>query len=154
MNAVLTDQQKQDFLNRGFSRRTLGRIAAVIAGGAVLPFYNEPALAQLSAVRNMPPDAVKINANENPLGPCTEARAAMQAIIPNGGRYMYEETFTMQETMAERKVSSRRTSRRIAGSSAPLHQSVLAFSSPTKPFVIADPGYEQGAGARNSSARK
>ena len=101
MNAVLTDQQKQDFLNRGFSRRTLGRIAAVIAGGAVLPFYNEPALAQLSAVRNMPPDAVKINANENPLGPCTEARAAMQAIVPNGGRYMYEETFTMQETMAE-----------------------------------------------------
>ena len=73
----------------------------MIAGGAVLPFYNEPALAQLSAVRNMPPDAVKINANENPLGPCTEARAAMQAIIPNGGRYMYEETFTMQETMAE-----------------------------------------------------
>ena len=23
MNAILTDQQKQDFLNRGFSRRTL-----------------------------------------------------------------------------------------------------------------------------------
>src|SRR5262249_40755862 len=31
-----------------------------------------------------------------------------------------------------------------AGSSAPLHQAVLAFTSPTKPFVTADPGYEAG----------
>jgi histidinol-phosphate aminotransferase len=144
MNAILTDQQKQDFLNRGFSRRTLGRIAAVIAGGAVLPFYNEPALAQLSAVRNMPPDAVKINANENPLGPCMEARAAMQAILPNGGRYMYEETFTMQETMAEMESLKPSYLTPYAGSSAPLHQSVLAFTSPSKPFVTADPGYEAG----------
>ena len=29
-----------------------------------------------------------------------------------------------------------------AGSSAPLHQAVLGFTSPTKPFVTADPGYE------------
>ncbi len=144
MNDILTDQQKQDFLNRGFSRRTLGRIAAVIAGGAVLPFYNEPALAQLSAVRNMPPDAVKINANENPLGPCTEARAAINAVVPNGGRYMYEETFTMQETMAEMESLKPSYVTPYAGSSAPLHQSVLAFTSPSKPFVTADPGYEAG----------
>jgi histidinol-phosphate aminotransferase len=31
-----------------------------------------------------------------------------------------------------------------AGSSAPLHQAVLAFTGPTKPFVTADPGYEAG----------
>jgi histidinol-phosphate/aromatic aminotransferase/cobyric acid decarboxylase-like protein len=30
------------------------------------------------------------------------------------------------------------------GSSAPLHQAVLGFTSPTKSFVIADPGYESG----------
>jgi histidinol-phosphate/aromatic aminotransferase/cobyric acid decarboxylase-like protein len=35
------------------------------------------------------------------------------------------------------------------GSSGPLHQSVLAFTSPTKPFVTADPGYEAGARAAN-----
>ena len=39
------------------------------AGAAALPFYNEPALAQLSKV-DAPPDAVLLNANENPLGPC------------------------------------------------------------------------------------
>jgi histidinol-phosphate/aromatic aminotransferase/cobyric acid decarboxylase-like protein len=33
------------------------------------------------------------------------------------------------------------------GSSAPLHQAVLAFTSPDKPFVMADPGYEAGARA-------
>ena len=61
MNAVLTDEQKQEFLARGFSRRTLGRIAAMMTAGAALPFYNEPALAQLSKV-SAPPDAVLINA--------------------------------------------------------------------------------------------
>ena len=72
MNAVLTDQQKQDFLNRGFSRRSSAASPQCMgAGAAVLPFYNEPAFAQLSTVGNVPPDAVMINANENPLGPCT-----------------------------------------------------------------------------------
>jgi histidinol-phosphate aminotransferase len=144
MEAVLTDHQKKDLLSRGFSRRTFGRIAAVIAGAGALPFYNEPALAQLSAVRNMPPDAVKINANENPLGPCPEAREAIQAILPNGGRYMYEETFSMGETMAEMESLKPTYVHPYAGSSAPLHQSVLAFTSPTRPFVTADPGYEAG----------
>jgi histidinol-phosphate aminotransferase len=144
MDAILTDRQKRDLVSRGFSRRAFGRIAAVIAGAGALPFYNEPALAQLSAVRNMPPDAVKINANENPLGPCTEARAAIQAILPNGGRYMYEETFSMQETLAEMESLKPSYVHPYAGSSAPLHQAVLAFTSPTKPFVTADPGYEAG----------
>jgi histidinol-phosphate/aromatic aminotransferase/cobyric acid decarboxylase-like protein len=35
------------------------------------------------------------------------------------------------------------------GSSGPLHQAVLAFTSPTKPFVTADPGYEAGGRAAN-----
>ncbi len=144
MDAILTDQQKRDLVSRGFSRRAFGRIAAVIAGAGALPFYNEPALAQLSAIRNMPPDAVKINANENPLGPCQEARAAIQAILPNGGRYLYEETFTMGETLAEMEGLKPSYVHPYAGSSAPLHQSVLAFTSPSRPFVTADPGYEAG----------
>ena len=34
-----------------------------------------------------------------------------------------------------------------AGSSDPLHRSVLAFTSPTKGLVMSDPGYESGAGS-------
>src|SRR5439155_4941292 len=99
MQTFLSEEQKHDFVSRGFSRRSFGRIAAVIGAGAALPFYNEPALAQLSAIRGpMPPDAVKINANENPLGPCPEAAEAIHKIVQNGGRYLYEETFGFQET--------------------------------------------------------
>ena len=68
MTTVLSEKQQQEFLSRGFSRRTFGRIATMITAGAALPFYNEPALAQLSRV-DAPPDAVMINSNENPLGP-------------------------------------------------------------------------------------
>ena len=50
-----------------------------------MPFYNEPAMAQLSAIRGgMPAGAVKINANENPLGPCDAALEAIYAVAKNG----------------------------------------------------------------------
>jgi histidinol-phosphate/aromatic aminotransferase/cobyric acid decarboxylase-like protein len=145
MQTMLQPDQKRDLLERGFTRRSLGRIAAMVAAGTALPFYNEPALAQLSAIRGpMPPDAVKINANENPLGPCPEAAAAIHAIVQKGGRYLYEETFSFQETLAEQEGVKPTYVQPFAGSSAPLHQAVLAFTSPSKPFVTADPGYEAG----------
>ena len=144
MNSVLTREQKSDLLNRGFSRRNFGRIAAMITAGAALPFYNEPALAQLSA-RNIPPDAVKINANENPLGPCAEAAEAIHKIVAQGGRYLYGETDKLQRVCSpSRKASRPATCTPYAGSSAPLHQAVFAFTSPDSPFVTADPGYEAG----------
>src|SRR6516162_9625727 len=145
---ILNDEQRRDLISRGFSRRNFGRIAAMMTAGAALPFYNEPAMAQLSAIRGpMPPDAVKINANENPLGPCPEAAAAIHAIIPNGGRYLYEETFGMQEILAEQEGVKANYVQPYAGSSAPLHQAVLGFCSPAKPYVACDPGYESGASA-------
>jgi len=145
MSTCLNVEERRDFMRRGFSRRHLGRIAMLGAGAAALPFYNEPALAQLSAIRGqIPPDAVKINANENPLGPCPEAAAAIHAIVQRGGRYLYEETFGFQETMAELEGLKPNYVQPFAGSSAPLHQAVLAFTSPSKPFVTADPGYEAG----------
>jgi histidinol-phosphate/aromatic aminotransferase/cobyric acid decarboxylase-like protein len=144
---TLTAPQQKDFLNRGFSRRSLGKIAAMITAGASMPFYNEPALAQLSRV-DAPPDAVMINSNENPLGPCTEARAAAAAIIAQGGRYLFGETDKLAKLMAEQEGLKNSTYVTVfAGSSAPLHQSVLAFTSPTRPLVMGDPGYEAGYSA-------
>lgn len=147
MQVCLNETQKRDLLARGFSRRNFGRIAAMITAGASLPFYNEPAMAQLSAVRNMPPDAVKINANENPLGPCPEALEAIYKVAKNGGRYMYEETFGFTELLAEQESVKANYVLPYAGSSAPLHQAVLGFCSPTKAYVACDPGYESGASA-------
>jgi len=144
---TLTTQQKIDFINRGFSRRNLGKIAAMVTAGASLPFYNEPALAQLSRVDSAPPDAVMINANENPLGPSMAAREAVAKIIAQGGRYLYGETDKVAKLLSEQEGVKTSYIRIYPGSSAPLHQSVLAFSSPEKPFVMADPGYEAGGRA-------
>ena len=156
MSSSLNSAQQADLLRRGVSRRYFGRISAVLAAGAALPFYNERALAQLSMVRNMPKDAVKINANENPMGPCPEAVDAIYNIVKNGGRYMYEETYELAQTMAEMEgvkfsYDSNESDIEIyAGSSAPLHQAVLAFCSKDRPFVKADPGYEAGERAANA----
>jgi len=125
MNAELNDQQKQEFVNRGFSRRNFGRIAAMITAGSSLPFFNEPALAQLSKVTGAPPDAVLINANENPLGPCKEAREAAASMIQYGGRYRYSEGDKVQEILAEQEGVKPDYVQIHPGSSGPLHQAVL-----------------------------
>ncbi len=141
----LNIEQQRELLKRGFSRRNFGRFATVITAGAALPFYNESAMAQLSMIKGpMPSDAVKINANENPLGPCPEAADAMYGVIQKGGRYLYEETFGFQETLAAQEGLKPSYVAPFAGSSAPLHQAVLAFTSPTKSFVTGGPGYEAG----------
>lgn len=150
MSVILNAEQQAHFAGRGFSRRSFGRIATVLTAGAALPFYNEHALAQLSMVKNMPADAVKINANENPLGPCPEAADAIHSVVSKGGRYLYEDTYDLAETMAGVEgvnFSYKPADTYIeifAGSSAPLHQAVLAFCSKDRPFVKADPGYEAG----------
>jgi len=145
---MLTVEQSKELVARGFSRRNFGRLASIIAAGSTLPFANEAALAQLSMVKGgVPADAVKIDANENPMGPCPEALEAIHKVAANGGRYLYQETFDMTETLAEQEGVKPSYVKAYPGSSAPLHHAVLAFCSPTKPYVMADPGYEQGAGA-------
>jgi histidinol-phosphate aminotransferase len=144
---MLTVEQSKELVARGFSRRNFGRLATMIAAGSTLPFYNEAALAQLSRTRDIPADAVKIDANENPMGPCQEALEAIHRTASNGGRYLYDETDKMVITLAEQEGVKSTYVKPWAGSSQPLHQAVLAFCSPTKPYVMADPGYEQGAGA-------
>lgn len=82
MTIELTTDHKREFLRRGFTRRNFGRLATVITAGATLPFYSEPAMAQLSMLKGpIPPDAVKINANENPMGPCPEAAEVIYNVV-------------------------------------------------------------------------
>ncbi len=145
MNDLFGREIRHDLIRRGFTRRDFGRLAALMTAGASLPFYNESALAQgLSAMQNLPPDAVRINANENPMGPCPEAAEAIHKIVSKGGRYLYNETFEFINTMAEIDGVSKEHVMPFAGSSDPLHRAVLAFTGPGKSFVVADPGYEAG----------
>ena len=145
MNDPFSPEQRRDLARRGFTRRDFGRLAALLTAGAALPFYNEAAMAQgLSLMPNLPPDTVRINANENPMGPCPEAIEAINAVVAKGGRYLYGETSTFIETLAGIEGLSKDYVIPGAGSSDLLHRAVLAFASPTKSLVIADPGYEAG----------
>ncbi len=142
----LTRSAEENLLARGFSRRQLGRIASVFAGAA-LPFYNEAAFAQRARRGEVSADAVRINSNENPLGPCQDACEAIAQIAKFGGRYSpHNEVGQMIGVTASMEGVKPEYITAYAGSSDPLHHVVCAFCSPTRPFVMADPGYESGAG--------
>jgi histidinol-phosphate aminotransferase len=143
--------QKAELLKRGFTRRSFGRIATILTAVTTLPFYNEAALAQRATSRRsgfeIPPDAVRINGNENPAGPCPEAADAIHSVIQNGGRYGFTEAFQFSQSAADIESVKQDHVMVFAGSSDPLHRTVMAFCSPGKSFVMGDPGYEAGRGA-------
>jgi len=125
------------------SRRTFLQLSAAATAAMAFRIATEASLA--AEDRNtFHPGAVVIDANENPLGPCDAARKAIVDMAPQGGRYSFwlkEEfvkTFTGMEGLKPEYL------RVFPGSSEPLHFSVLAFTSPTKSYVTADPGYEAG----------
>lgn len=126
------------------SRRSFGRAAALLTAGAALPWYSEAnlAYAQLSKTGPIPADAVKINANENPLGPCPEALEAMTKVLKTGGRYNYELTDEFAKTLADLEDLDADYVLPFPGSSEPLHRAALAYTSKEKPLVMGDPGYE------------
>jgi histidinol-phosphate aminotransferase len=90
-----------------------------------------------------PPGAVLINANENPLGPSPAARKAIADIASQGARYdRFGETRALIKTFADQHGLNAETVAAYDGSSLPLHYTMLAFTSPSRGLVIADPSYE------------
>jgi histidinol-phosphate aminotransferase len=152
------------------SRRSFMRLAGTAA--AAMPIFTEAhfAHAAMQAAApatttaparpkrlrmTFPEGAVLINANENPLGPCKSACEAIAEIAHKGGRYDIDgetakltTTFATQNNLPEDHIAI------YAGSSEPLHFTVLAFTSPTKGFVTADPSYEAGMYAASISKAK
>src|SRR5579883_1886384 len=142
----------------GLSRRSFLRMAATASAVATVPILTEAHLAhaQRRKFNFQPPphDAVRIDANENPLGPCSGACASISSLIPEGGRYDYDLTETFVNTFCS--VEGLKTDYVLpyAGSSEPLHYTVLAFTSKEKPYVTADPGYEAGMHAATLNGAK
>ncbi|HEX4038604.1 MAG TPA: pyridoxal phosphate-dependent aminotransferase [Acidobacteriaceae bacterium] len=125
------------------SRRSFFRMAAAAGAATALPILTEPQLARAQHVsRPMPPGAIRIDANENPLGPCSGACAMMSSLIPEGGRYDDELTERLLETFTAMEGLPSGYVRPYAGSSEPLQYAVLAFTSKERSLVIADPSYE------------
>ena len=99
-----------------------------------------------AAARRRPyvPGAVMIDANENPLGPCQGARDAVSALVPQGGRYLDNLTDELQQTFAQAEGLKPEYVHPTVGSTPALNLTVLAFTSPQKSYVTADPGFEAG----------
>ena len=139
------------------SRRTFFRMAAAASAAAAVPILTEPQLARAQrarAMRDIPPGAVRIDANENPLGPCSGACAVMSSLIPEGGRYEMENEPKLVKLFADQQGLKPEYVALYAGSSEPLHYTVIAFSSPERPFVVADPSYEAGMFAAQAIGAK
>jgi len=127
------------------TRRSFVRIASAASAVALARITTEADLAFAQRVRpltNVPADAILINANENPLGPCAQACSAMADLGVRGGRYEYGMTTELLKTFAEIEGLKPEYVRAYAGSSEPLHYMVLAFTSPEKSLVMGDPAYE------------
>jgi histidinol-phosphate aminotransferase len=142
---------------RSDSRRTFLQWSVAAAAASAFRFVNEPLLAAAAIDRErkeFPAGAVVINANENPLGPCDAARAAVVSMAPQGGRYSYWLTDELVDTFAQQQGLKREYIRTFPGSSEPLHFSVLAFTSPSRSYVAGDPGYESGGHAAKISGAR
>jgi histidinol-phosphate aminotransferase len=146
------------------SRRSFLRIAGAAASLPVLTegHFALAAMQQASGARPNRADrpipdanAVMINANENPLGPCPAALDAITAVAKTGGRY--------DATGCQKELSQLLSKEYgiptdhflvYAGSSEPLQFASLAFSSPAQPFVSANPSYEAGPRAATEGGAK
>lgn len=127
----------------GISRRSFFRFAAGASALASLPIVTEAHLALAERPKFADPNkGIHIDANENPMGPSEAARQALIDIVPRGGRYLFDIDDELASMFAKQEGLNPESVIPFPGSSAPLHYTVLAFTSKDKPLVIADPGYE------------
>jgi len=151
----LSKEVQNELLDRGFTRRNIGRIA--LGAAAVLPFFHESAFAQDPDAAALgrrraggrpafDPDAVRITSNENPMGPSKQGLDAIAKVSPLAWRYGpegdnqdFQSLIAKTEDVPEDHVTA------YPGSGIPLANLVPAFTSPTRSWVMASPGYGNGA---------
>jgi len=141
----LADEAQDDLLHRGYSRRTLLRIASVFGAGALTlaATAGRPAWAS-GGVPDPAPDAkVRIGANECWTGPLPPGQAAAAAIISSSNRYAPKDQRGdfIRAVMQVEKVPFDHVAP-WPGSSDPLSRSVVTFCSPARGLVTADPTFE------------
>jgi histidinol-phosphate aminotransferase len=145
----LTQTVQRELLDRGYSRRQIGRIA--LGAAATLPFFHEFAFAQDDGVPGrrgaaLDPDIVRITSNENPMGPSKEGLEAMAKVAPLAWRYGPQgDNQEFLALLASTEGVKADYVMPYPGSGTPLANLVPAFTSPTRSWVMASPGYGSGA---------
>ena len=137
-----------------FSRRSFLNLAIAASATAACGTILSESLLARRLDEPYPKGAIVIDSNENPLGPSQSARDAIAAVIPQGGRYSDYLTTELIETFAAIEGLPKNHISVFPGSSEPLHYAVLAFTSPAKSYVTADPGYEAGMHAAGVAGAK
>jgi histidinol-phosphate aminotransferase len=150
----LTKNVQNELSERGYSRRQIARVA--LGAAAALPFFHEFAFAQddsAPAARGarsnaLDPDVVRITSNENPMGPSKEGLEAMARVAPLAWRYTPAGDNTeLLALLASTENVKPEYVMPYPGSGTPLANLVPAFTSPTRSWVMASPGYGSGASA-------
>jgi len=139
---------------RNFLQLGAAGTAALASGIVGESFFAASARASSLPRGPFPKDAVIIDANENPMGPCAVAREAIAEITGDSGRYSYWLSEDLAKKFAEQQGLKPEYVRTFPGSGEPLHFTVLAFTSAAKSYVTADPGYEAGMHAAKVSGAR
>ncbi len=123
-----------------FSRRSFLQASSALLACQIL---SESMLAQVAVERGeYPKGAIRINSNENPLGPCEAAREAITSGLPNSGRYEFHLTEQLVKTFAQQQGLKVDYLLPLAGSTPALNFIVAAFTSPKASYVAAEPSYD------------
>lgn len=107
-------------------------------------------MSDMGDMRPLPPDAVIISSNENPLGPAQSSLTAICSTASMGGRYHGEETMKTVAVFNEQFGLKRGYSALFPGSGGPLDLALMSNIGPDKPLVYGDPSYEQGPRAADT----
>lgn len=145
---------EQELSDRGYSRRSIARIA--LGASAALPFFHEFALAQQAERRGRAggggaraaadPDTIRISGNENPMGPSKEGLESIAQVAPRAWRYgPVGDNQELQSLIESTEGVKSGYATLYPGSGPALSNLVPAFTSPTRSWVMASPGYGSGA---------
>ena len=132
---------KEELLDRGYSRRQLGRVAALLGAGVAVA-RTMPAAAQQAA--RPVAGAIRIGANECWTGPFPVGVAAAARIAATGNRYEPDEEHA-KLFAAVAAVEGVPANSVVAwpGSSDPVNRAAITFASPSRGIVTGNPSYEQ-----------
>ena len=143
MTMMLGKDAQEDMMERGYSRRQLAEITAMLgAGVAASTMLGDFAMAQQQAARGVK-GAVRIGSNECWTGPFP---SGVQAIAAAGalGNWYDPDTYRndLIKTVATVESIPESHIQLWPGSGGPLVSIVAAYCSPTKGLVTADPTFE------------
>lgn len=140
---LLVRENQDDLLSRGYARRDLGRIAALLGAGIVATNYSRPAFASGGVPDPAPTSKYRIGANECWTGPLPSGHAAASRIIGMGNRYSpHDERGDFIKAVMQVEGVPYDHVAPWPGSSDPLSRSVVSFCSPERGLVTADPTFE------------